>query len=172
MTSIIIADITTLKWRGLVSGLTSAPFLVNAVIGSKLAHAIHQNLGWRWGCEILAASSAPRRNTDSVSADGMFAVIVPVAMAPLILTLFWGERQAKKQGLVGPSHPREDLLHHGKGKWVQRIWLFAEQLDLVGLFLLGTAVALILLPMTLAGGHKGGWSNRECIYTLRFRVQG
>ncbi|KAM5544508.1 hypothetical protein V8D89_002168 [Ganoderma adspersum] len=144
LTSVIIADITTLKWRGLVTGLTSAPFLVNAVLGSKLADAVLQNLGWRWGY-------------------GMFAVIVPVAMAPLILTLFWGERQAKKQGLVGASHPREDLVHPGKSKWVQRAWLFAEQLDLVGLALLGAAVALILLPMTLANRAKDSWSNPRMI---------
>ncbi|KAI1784015.1 MFS general substrate transporter [Ganoderma leucocontextum] len=144
LTSIIIADITTLKWRGLVTGLTSAPFLVNAVIGSKLANAVLENLGWRWGY-------------------GMFAILVPVAMAPLILTLFWGERQAKNVGLVGASPPREDLVHHGKGQWMQRTWFFAEQLDLVGLVLLGAAVALILLPMTLAQRAKGSWSNPSMI---------
>ena len=98
----------------------------------------------------------------------MFAIIVPIAMAPLILTLFWGERQAKKLGLVGASPPREDLVHPGKSKWAQRAWLFAEQLDLVGLTLLGAAVALILLPMTLANRAKDSWSNRACIYALRF----
>ncbi|PIL29490.1 MFS general substrate transporter [Ganoderma sinense ZZ0214-1] len=139
LTAVIIADITTLKWRGLVTGLTSAPFLVNAVIGSKLAHVVHDNL------------------------DGMFAIIVPVAMAPLILTLFWGERQAKKQGLVRPSHPHDDLVHHAKAKWMERAWLFAEQLDLVGLVLLGAAVALILLPMTLAQRAKGSWSNPSMV---------
>lgn len=144
LTSIIIADITTLKWRGLVSGLTSAPFLVNAVIGSKLATAVLETLGWRWGY-------------------GMFAIVVPVAMAPLILTLFWGERQAKKQGLVAASSPHESLVHHRKGKWAQRAWHFAEQLDLVGLVLLGVAVALILLPMTLAQRAKDSWSNPSMI---------
>ena len=29
LTSVIIADITTLQWRGIVSGMTSLPFLVN-----------------------------------------------------------------------------------------------------------------------------------------------
>ena len=41
-------------WRGLVSGLTSAPFIVNAVIGSKIADAVLKNLGWRWGCASLS----------------------------------------------------------------------------------------------------------------------
>lgn len=102
--------------------------------------------------------------TQPFAADGMFAILVPAAMAPLILTLFWGERQAKKRGLVGASPPHEDLIRHGKVRWVQRAWLFAEQLDLVGLVLLGVAVALILLPMTLAQRAKDSWSNREQNY--------
>ena len=46
LTSVIIADITTLKWRGLVSGMTSAPFLVNAVVGSKVRWVVldHKSL--------------------------------------------------------------------------------------------------------------------------------
>ena len=59
LTSVIIADITTLKWRGLVSGLTSLPFLANAVIGSKLADAVLANLGWRWGCASLLFAASP-----------------------------------------------------------------------------------------------------------------
>ena len=50
LTSVIIADITTLKWRGLVTGLTSAPFIMNAFIGSKVANLVLERLGWRWGC--------------------------------------------------------------------------------------------------------------------------
>ncbi|PIL32275.1 MFS general substrate transporter [Ganoderma sinense ZZ0214-1] len=127
-----------LKCRGLVSGLIFAPSQINAVIGSKLADAVHDSLGWRRGY-------------------GMFAIIVPVAMAPLILPLFWGERQTHKQRFVGPTHPHDGLVHHAKAKWVERAWLFAQQL--VGLVLLGAAVALILLPMTLGQSSKGSWSN-------------
>ena len=38
LTSVIIADITTLKWRGLVSGLTSAPFIINAFVECCSGH--------------------------------------------------------------------------------------------------------------------------------------
>ena len=37
----------------------------------------------------------------------------------------------------------------GGGSVVQKVIAFAEQLDLIGLVLLGAAVALILLPITL-----------------------
>ncbi|TFK84888.1 MFS general substrate transporter [Polyporus arcularius HHB13444] len=147
LTSVLIADITTLKWRGLVSGLTSAPFIVNAIIGSKIADAVLKHLGWRWGY-------------------GMFAILVPAALTPLILTLFWGERKAQKLGLVHAAAPRDDLAPPVKLHSLQRVWLFAEQLDLVGLVLLATAVALILVPMTLAQRAGGSWRNPSMIAML------
>ncbi|KAI0742109.1 MFS general substrate transporter [Daedaleopsis nitida] len=147
LTSVIIADITTLKWRGLVSGLASTPFIVNAFLGSKLATAVLENLGWRWGY-------------------AMFAILVPAALTPLILTLLWGERQAKKRGLVSVASPRDDLAPPVKTRYLQRVWLFAEQLDLVGLIFLGVAVALILLPMTLANRHHTSWSSPSMIAML------
>ena len=54
LTSVIIADITTLKWRGLVTGLTSAPFIMNAFVGSKVANLVLERFGWRWGCASLS----------------------------------------------------------------------------------------------------------------------
>ena len=91
----------------------------------------------------------------------MFAILVPAALTPLILTLFWGERKAKRLGLIETPHMGEDLAPPGKHPLLRRVWLFAEQLDLVGLVLLGTAVAFILLPMTLAQRAKGNWSSRK-----------
>lgn len=41
-----------------------------------------------------------------------------------------------------------------------RFFRVIEQLDFVGLVLLGAAVALILLPLTLAEDAKGQWKNR------------
>jgi len=46
----IIADITTLKWRGLVSGLMTMPFIINAFLGSNTAAKVLDGAGWRWGC--------------------------------------------------------------------------------------------------------------------------
>jgi MFS family permease len=51
LTQIIIADITTLRWRGLVSSLISLPFIVNAFVGANVANQVIQHVGWRWGCK-------------------------------------------------------------------------------------------------------------------------
>ncbi len=39
-------------------------------------------------------------------ADGMFAILIPTSLAPLIVTLVWAERKAKRLGLV-PEVPVE-----------------------------------------------------------------
>lgn len=90
----------------------------------------------------------------------MFAILVPASLSPLIITLFWAERKAKKLQLV--EAPVSTLEAPVRVPILRRIWLYAEQLDIVGLAILGTAVALILLPLTLAQGAKGQWHNREC----------
>lgn len=100
----------------------------------------------------------------------MFAVLIPAALMPLILTLFWGERQAKKLGLVHVPHPSQDLVSPVKERYLQRAWLFAEQLDLIGLILLAAAVALILLPMTLAQREGNSWSSRTPLHNIPNRL--
>ncbi|KAF9014214.1 drug:h+ antiporter [Cyathus striatus] len=136
LTQIIIADITTLKWRGLVSALMSTPFIINAFVGSNIATNMLTGAGWRWGY-------------------GMFAILVPAALGPLIITLVWAEMKAKKLGLV----PRTK----SEGSIPKRVISFAEKLNVIGLLLLGTFVALILLPCTLSSNAKGGWNNPSMI---------
>ncbi|KAI8995203.1 drug:h+ antiporter [Trametes punicea] len=142
LSQIIIADITTLKWRGFVSAMTSAPFIINAFIGSNISTSMLEHSTWRWGY-------------------GMFAILVPASLSPLIITLFWAERKAKKLGLVQAPPTRLQPEFHLA--FFRKIWLYAEQLDVVGLTILGTAVALILLPLTLAQGAKGQWNNPSMI---------
>jgi hypothetical protein len=154
----------------------------------------------------------------------MFAILVPISLAPLILTLLWAERKAKRLGLVPtPSssdqnpdsgtpltpldpHPHSSPATHAEGyingtgagngapldygstgsptkqsfspppaataaagrksktkTILSRIWKIGEQLDVIGLMLLGGGVACILLPLTLAEAAKGGWRNREFV---------
>ena len=91
----------------------------------------------------------------------MFAILVPAALCRLIITLFWGECEVVRIGLVAPPPVGDDIVPRGTRRWARRVWLFAEQLDLVGLVLLRAPVAFILLPMTLAQRAKGNYSSRE-----------
>ncbi|KAK0190827.1 drug:h+ antiporter [Armillaria mellea] len=140
LTSIIMADITTLQWRGFAVGMTSLPFIVNAFIGSNVSTQVLEGAGWRWGY-------------------GMFAILVPASLSPLIITLVWAERKAKRLGLV-PEKPKSDK------SLLQHTLEVISQLDVVGLVLIGTSVALILLPLTLAENASGGWNNPSMIAML------
>ncbi|KIN99039.1 hypothetical protein M404DRAFT_16569 [Pisolithus tinctorius Marx 270] len=149
LTQIVIADITTLTWRGLVVSLASTPFIINAFVGPNISSAVVEHLGWRWGY-------------------GMFAILMPLVLAPLITTLLWGERKAKKLPLVDSLLSRtrsrarslsrysqttrssKDSRQFNYDILKQRFQRIAEQLDLVGLILLGAAISLILLPLTMS----------------------
>ncbi|KAK0230661.1 drug:h+ antiporter [Armillaria fumosa] len=143
LTSIIIADITTLQWRGFAVGMTSLPFIINAFIGSNVSTQVLEGAGWRWGY-------------------GMFAVLVPASLSPLIITLVWAERKAKRLGLV-PEKPKAS---NSDKSLLQQTLEVISQLDVVGLVLIGTSVALILLPLTLAENASGGWNNPSMIAML------
>ncbi|KAG2031329.1 hypothetical protein BDR03DRAFT_1030605, partial [Suillus americanus] len=148
LTQIIIADITTLAWRGLVVSLVSAPFLINAYIGPNISAAVLDSIGWRWGYI-------------------MFAILVPISLAPLIITLLWAERKAKILALLDSPKPRSRSISSQRslrhGSMIARLLRSAEQLDLVGLTLLGFAVALTLLPLTISKNVNGGWKNGSII---------
>ena len=94
---------------------------------------ILQGAGWRWGY-------------------GMFAILVPAALLPLIATLLWAQRKARKEGLIVKTERQGTILQNALD--------VAVKLDLLGLALLGTSVALILLPLTLAKTADNGWKNR------------
>jgi hypothetical protein len=53
LNQIIVADITSLKWRGLVYGLVFAPFIVSAFVGPNIADGVLAGGGWRWGCTSI-----------------------------------------------------------------------------------------------------------------------
>lgn len=89
----------------------------------------------------------------------MFAVLVPVSLSPLIITLFWAESKAKRMGLVEEALRHPSPASKVEVSFAQRAQDLAEQLDLLGLALLGASIALILLPLTLSQTAKNGWKT-------------
>jgi hypothetical protein len=100
----------------------------------------------------------------------MFAILVPISLAPLIITLLWAERKAKKLALLDSPKQRTrsvsippSLKHEST---LARFLRSAEQLDLVGLVLLGFAVSLTLLPLTISQTVNGQWKNGSWLIFL------
>ncbi|CAE7200818.1 unnamed protein product [Rhizoctonia solani] len=152
VTDIIIADISPLKWRGFVTALPSAPFILNAFISAEIVTGVTKGPGWRWGY-------------------GMFAIIVPAIMAPAIVTLFAADRRAKKHGELafGASLSERRRIEKADEEVAPRqpLWVqfkdVAIKMDLFGLVLIGFIFGLILFPISLAKTVRGGWSNPSII---------
>ena len=132
---IFIADTSDLLNRALLSSIPDLPFLFTTWIGSPIVESLQDT--WRWGY-------------------GMWAIIVPVTFLPLSLALFINQRKASKLNLNPPSPFRGVPFLSA----VKTIWY---ELDFFGLILLSAAVALILIPLTLAATADGGWTNPSII---------
>ncbi|KAG9015073.1 hypothetical protein FRB90_004916 [Tulasnella sp. 427] len=137
LTSIIVADITSLQYRGLVQGLTPAPFILNAFVSAFISESVLGPTfsGWKWGY-------------------GMFAILVPAALPPPIIILFWAEHTAYNRGYL--QEERSSPFSEKFKRAIIYIYVF-------GLLLLSAGVALLLLPLTLAQNAKGKWHNPSMI---------
>ncbi|KAJ7453072.1 drug:h+ antiporter [Mycena latifolia] len=140
---IVIADVTTLRWRPIVSSLSTGGwyfinFYANGQITAKLTGP--GGAGWRWGYGIYALCYIP-------------------ALSPIILTLLWAQRRAKAQGILAGEVSPE-----AKPPLATRVRGFIEEVDAVGLFFLAGTLALLMLiivPIVLAGGSYATttWHN-------------
>ncbi|KAJ7127159.1 hypothetical protein C8R44DRAFT_874231 [Mycena epipterygia] len=148
---IIIADITSLQWRGFMAGLFSVPFIITAFLAGDISTGISANTenGWRWGY-------------------GMFIILVPVSIGPALVVLFWADRKAKQIGalsLASSSYAlRKQLAGQQTDQSLMQLGLhYWRLMDSFGLLLVGTAFTLILLPFTLYTTADNGWKNPSLI---------
>ncbi|KAH8879809.1 MFS general substrate transporter [Thozetella sp. PMI_491] len=163
---IIVADLTPLEWRGFVSSMLSTPFIINTWFAGKIVEALQSRGEWRWGY-------------------GMFAIIMPAALGPAIATLMWLEREAKKKGVVNMASSNaarraaRDMAEVGgysgpKGMivapapeanitWTEKAKNALDEMDAVGLVILGFGWSLLLLPFSLKTYAVNGWRNPSLV---------
>jgi hypothetical protein len=134
---VFVADTSDLLNRALFSTIFDIPFLWTVWAGGPIAQKVLDTTTWRWGY-------------------GMWAIILPVCFIPLAVSLFVGQRKAKRSGRY-PANPLKGLGPFGIAKF---LWF---QLDFFGLLLFSAALALILLPLTLGFKAKGGFSNPSMV---------
>lgn len=73
---IIVADLKDLKWRGLVNGIMSSPYLITVWFAGLIVDAA---LKTNWRCGY-----------------GMFAIVMPVMVVPEIFVLYHFEHKAQR----------------------------------------------------------------------------
>ncbi|KAF4950457.1 hypothetical protein FSARC_13194 [Fusarium sarcochroum] len=148
LSDIIVADLTPLEWRGFFSACLSLPFVITVPINGFIAEGFYDN--WRWGL-------------------GMFTILIPVLLAPAILTLYTMQRRGEKAGMVTMADSKDvrkgvsEATPKNLTYWAKLAYRGLIDIDIIGLILLGFAFSLILLPITLAKSAKGGWHNASMI---------
>ncbi|KAI1125329.1 putative transporter [Nemania abortiva] len=81
MTTVIISDITNLRWRGLAIGASYFPYLITPWVSGFIVDSVVAGIGWRWGV-------------------GMFAILMPFGASIIIGTLIYYQHKAKKANLI------------------------------------------------------------------------
>ncbi|CAG7557920.1 unnamed protein product [Fusarium equiseti] len=142
LVEVIIGDITSVRSRLFFSYIPALPFIINTWVSGDVTAAVLGVTTWRWGI-------------------GMWCIIYPVCALPLIISLLVVGRRAKKQGhLVGYRSSFQQL--GLKSFTVELFWL----LDIIGVILLIACFALLLVPLTIAGGFESKWSDPQIVAPL------
>lgn len=140
--STVLADMTSSRNRLFFQIVPQMPFLVFSFISSDIYSAILPR--WRWGI-------------------GMFAILGPAALLPVITILGQSQRKASKSPTVSPSQSmRRASLQQSRSR-VSYLFLMLKHLwqtcDIVGLVILAAALSLSLVPLTLAASSAERWEN-------------
>lgn len=142
MNKIIAADLTPLKYRGLLLGIMGSPYLINTWFAGLIVESI-LDVNWRWGY-------------------GMFAIIMPVAIVPSVCIMLYLDHKAQKN----PSQPRAPSVKRTRQEWASFIWQQILEVDLFGLILMGFGWSLLLLPFSLYANADNHWKNPSLIAML------
>lgn len=134
--SLLVADLTSPRWRCTISNMLTIHFIINFGIASKLTDALVPN-NWRWGVS-------------------MFSIINPCVTGPMVAILAWQQYQSVKQGSVA-KYP-----YQGMGAWTA-FKRFLVDVDIAGLFCFTAGFLLLLLPLTIAQEAKKGYGTAYII---------
>ncbi|OAL52933.1 MFS general substrate transporter [Pyrenochaeta sp. DS3sAY3a] len=136
--TVFIADTSSLKNRALMLSFATSPYVITTWVGGPVAQSVLAGPGWRW-------------------AFGIFIIIIPVVVIPLAILVLYNDRKARKQGLLEPT----------KITWsAAAIKKFCVDIDLVGILILVSGMALFLLPFSLWSYQAKKWESPMIIGML------
>lgn len=142
LNSIIVSDLTSTRSRLFFSYTPIAPALITTWVSGNIANAVLSVTDWHWGI-------------------GMWCIIYPIAALPLIISLWAVTRRVKKEGTLEKSSTPFQAL--GPTAFiVELFWM----LDIIGIILLVAILALLLAPLTIAGGAQSQWKSAHIIAPL------
>ena len=133
MNDILTSDVSSARTRGLAVQIQFVPYLFMPYVTAYITSSVINGIGWRWGI-------------------GMLAIIMPVGLAPIMLTVLYFQHKAKKIGYTE--------------KVKMSVYEFFSRIDIGGIFLFSVGLGLILLPASLAGTLTHGWQTNWVIACL------
>ncbi|KAF2748841.1 siderochrome-iron transporter-like protein Sit1 [Sporormia fimetaria CBS 119925] len=146
LVEVVVADTTSLRSRVFFSYIPAAPFLINTWVSGDISAAVLRATTWRWGI-------------------GMWCFIYTVCALPLVISLWWVDRKARKAGaLANLKTPYQTL---GFRRLVVALFW---QLDVVGIILLIIVFGFILVPFTIAKQGSTAYGSAKFIAPLAIGV--
>ncbi|KAH0841704.1 hypothetical protein AYO21_01064 [Fonsecaea monophora] len=142
LVEVIIADITSLRARLFFSYIPALPFVINTWVSGNITQSVLGATTWKWGI-------------------GMWCIIYPVCALPLMISLWLVSRRARKAGVLEKYKTPYEMLG-ARRLVVELFWT----LDVIGIILLIAVFALILVPLTIAGGSTSAWGTARVIAPL------
>ena len=142
--SVVNADTTSLKNRGLIQAILSSPNLVTCWLGGPVSTAFLDGPGWRWGF-------------------GAFAIVIPACSLPLLGLFVINYQKAKKLSLI-PACRTNGMTA------CQLFWTYCRDFDIGGVLLVSSGVAFFLLPFNIHTMQAKGWASPICICFWVFGV--
>ena len=142
LVEVIIADLTSTRSRLFFSCIPNLPFIINTWVSGNVTSAVLGSTTWRWGI-------------------AMWCIIYPVCAMPLIITLCIAGNRAKKAGTL--DNYRSSMQVMGFASFAKNLFVL---LDVIGIILVIAVFALILVPLTTAGGFSSKWQTAGVIAPL------
>lgn len=137
--TIFVADTSTLRSRGLMLAFATSPYIVTTWIGGPISESVLAGPGWRWGF-------------------GIWAIVTPVVVVPLILLFLLNQKRAVRAGLL------DQQVRIGFSP--QGILDYLIEVDLLGILILAGGMALFLLPLSLFSYQGREWESPMIIAML------
>ncbi|KAJ8097158.1 Sit1p [Lipomyces tetrasporus] len=135
---LMAADFSFLNWRVMASFVPAFPFIINTWVSGDITSALDTR--WSWGI-------------------GMWAFIYPLLSLPLIVAYLHMYYRARKNGDIQAIQERKLTAK-------EHIYKIFWEMDLIGVILFAAALALFLIPFTLAGGVQSEWKKANIIVPL------
>ncbi|KAJ0269439.1 hypothetical protein Brms1b_009078 [Colletotrichum noveboracense] len=133
--TIFIADTSTLKSRALMLSFATSPYIFLTWAAGPITESLLKEggIGWRWGL-------------------GIWSIVAPVVICPLVGLFLWNQRKAIKQGVIQDRGAIKNIS-------LAKVKAFLIEVDALGILILATGMALFLLPFSLYSYQADGWRS-------------